>query len=74
MQDNRKGLKNRAPFEESERFALLSPQNESYDGPQYAHNPVSAGEVPSDPAGYFPEGHNEVPDSKFRAWPEKRGK
>ncbi len=69
MQDNEHGLKNRAPFKDDQRFVLLAPQNESYAGPQYDHNPVSAGEVPADPLGYFPYG-TEVSDSDFRSWPE----
>jgi hypothetical protein len=72
MQDDKKGLKNRVPFEKSERVTVLGPSNESYDGPQYAHNPVSAGGVPGDPDGFFPDGHGEVPDSEFRSWPERR--
>jgi hypothetical protein len=74
MQDNEHGLKNRAPMKESERFVLLAPQNESYAGPQYDHNPVSAGGVPTDPLGFFPLGTSETPDSKFRKVPNKKGK
>jgi hypothetical protein len=73
MEDNQHGLKDRAPMKTDQRVVLLSPSNESYDGPQYDHNPVSAGGVPRDPVGYFPEG-TEVSDSTFRQWPEKRGK
>ncbi len=43
MQDNREGTK--VPFR------TLSPQNEDMDGPKY--DPVSAGEVPKDPAGFL---------------------
>jgi hypothetical protein len=74
MEDNQHGLKNRAPMKTDQRVVLLSPQNESYNGPQYDHNPVRAGEVPGDPAGFFPDGTDEVPDKTFRAWPEKRKK
>jgi hypothetical protein len=68
MQDNEHGLRNRAPMKEDQRVVLLSPQNESYAGPQYDHNPVTAGGVPEDPLGYFPEGTT-VPDSEFYGWP-----
>jgi hypothetical protein len=69
VEDNEHGLKNRAPMKEDQRFVLLAPQNESYSGPQYDHNPVSAGEVPADPLGYFSQG-TEVSDKVFRQWPE----
>ena len=72
MEDNQHGLKNRAPMKTDQRVVLLSPQNESYDGPQYDHNPVTAGKVPKDPAGYFPKGTDEVPDEQFRARDERR--
>lgn len=69
MFDNQSGsLKNRAPMKTDQRFVLLSPSNESYAGPQYDSNPVSAGEVPPDPLGYNTGG--ETPDSEFRSWPE----
>ena len=74
MQDNEHGLRNRAPFKEDQRVVLLAPQNESYAGPQYDHNPVSAGDVPPDPLGFFPGGTGETPDSRFRKIPNKRGR
>jgi hypothetical protein len=73
VEDNRQGDKNIAPMKTDQRFVLLAPQNESYQGPQYDHNPVSAGDVPPDPLDFFPEGTEEVPDSEFHSWPE-RGK
>lgn len=57
-------------MKEDQRFVLLAPQNESYSGPQYDHNPVSAGGVPADPLGYFSEG-TEVSDEVFRRWPDE---
>jgi hypothetical protein len=74
MEDNRRGLRNRSPFQTNQRVVTLSPILESYDGPQYENSPAFAGEVPADNLGFFPEGTAEVPDSEFRAWPEKRGK
>lgn len=71
MEDNRKGLKNKAPMMTSERVVVLSPGNESYDGPQYAYSPATSGEVPKDNIGFFPKGTEEVPDNEFRSWPEK---
>jgi len=73
MEDNRHGLKNRAPFKTDQRFVTLSPIIDSYDGMQYAHNPAFAGDIPADNIGLCPE-HEEVPDATFRAWPEKRSK
>ena len=70
MEDTIHGDKNIAPMKEDQRVVVLSPTNESYQGPQYDHNPVTAGGVPSDPLGFFPEGTEEVPDSEFRSWPE----
>ena len=70
MQDDQHGLKDRAPFKDDQRFVLLAPQNESYAGPQYDHNPVSAGGVPEDPLGFFPEGTS-TEDEVFRTWPEE---
>ncbi len=55
----------------SQRVVMLTPCNESYDGPQYAGTPAEAGDVPSDNLGFFSQGGTEeVPDSKFRKWPE----
>jgi len=71
MEDNQHGLRNRAPMKTDQRVVLLAPQNESYAGPQYDHNPVSAGGVPADPLGYFPEGST-VPDREFQGqWPSR---
>jgi hypothetical protein len=70
VEDTIHGDKNIAPMKEDQRVVVLSPSNESYQGPQYNHNPVSAGGIPEDPLGYFPEGTAEVPDEEFHAWPE----
>lgn len=74
MQENEHGLKHRAPQKQDQRFITLSPAYESYDGPQYDHNPVTAGELPGDPAGFFPRGHDEIKDKIFRSRSENRGK
>lgn len=71
MEDTRKGLKNRAPMSTSQRVVMLSPGNESYDGPQYQWCPAAEGDVPSDNLGFFPQGTEEVPDKTFRSWPEE---
>jgi hypothetical protein len=71
VEDNRKGLKNRAPMSTSQRVVMLGPGNESYDGPQYAYSPPTSGEVPRDNLGFFPQGTEEVPDKAFRSWPEE---
>jgi hypothetical protein len=71
VEDTIHGDKNIAPMKEDQRVVVLSPINESYQGPQYDHNAVSAGEVPSDPLGYFSRGTEEVPDEAFHAWPDE---
>lgn len=71
MEDTRSGLKNKAPMKTDQRVVMLTPCNESYDGPQYGETPASAGGVPKDNLGFFPKGTDEVPDSEFRSWPEK---
>lgn len=38
-----------------DRFVTLSPINETFEGPNYGANPVSGGEVPSDPLGFVSE-------------------
>jgi hypothetical protein len=73
MEDNDRGLKNRAPFMTGRRFVTLSPVIDSYSGMQFDNNPALAGDLPANHAGFAPDGE-EVPDSEFRSWPEKRGK
>jgi hypothetical protein len=52
MQDGKQpgGSKTPRPY-------MLSPQNEDQDGPKY--DPVSQGEVPKDPCGFFSQGTKE---------------
>lgn len=72
MEDTRQGLKNEAPMKTDQRVVMLTPCNESYDGPQYAYSPATSGEVPKDNLGIFSMGGTaEVPDPEFRSWPEK---
>jgi hypothetical protein len=55
-----------------QRVVMLTPCNESYDGPQYSGTPAEAGDVPKDNLGIFSMGGTaEVSDSEFRSWPEK---
>jgi hypothetical protein len=71
MEDDAKGLKNKAPFAPDHRFALLSPTIESVHGPQTRFNPPLAGEVPADPHGFFSQGGTEeVPTNEFHSFPE----
>ena len=64
MQDNDKGLKNRAPLKTDERIVMLSPALDSWKGKQYAHMPALAGEVPANNIGLAPQ-HEEVFDRQF---------
>ena len=64
MEDNDKGLKNRAPMKTDQRIVTLSPILDSWKGKQFAHNPAFAGEVPANNIGLVPE-HDEVPDRQF---------
>ncbi len=64
MEDNHKGLTNRAPMKTDQRVVLLSPALDSWKGKQFAHNPAFAGEVPANNLGLCPE-HDEVSDTEF---------
>ena len=65
MQDNDKGLRNKAPMAPSQRVVTLSPILEAMHGPQYDYNDALAGEVPKDNLGFFPQGTSEVDDEVF---------
>ena len=64
MEDNHKGLSNRAPMKTDQRVVLLSPGIDSWKGKQYAHNPPLAGELPANNIGLCPDG-SEAPDRQF---------
>jgi len=71
VEDNSKGLHNRAPMKTDQRVVLLSPSIDSWKGRQFGHMPALAGEVPANNIGLVPE-HNEVPARTFRDFPEGR--
>ena len=70
MQDDFKGLVNRAPFKTDQRFVTLSPTIDSWKGKQYAHNPAFAGETPTDNLDFLPGGTEGATDEEFHEFPE----